>query len=111
MNKMKDKIIETLQEIEIKQNIIAVYACESGSRARGFPSRDSDYDVRFLYLHPVNWYLSIEEKRDVIEYPIDNQLDINGWDLKKALALFRKSNPPLAAGIKVPVTSKLAVTF
>lgn len=97
---MKEKIIEILQEIEIKQDVIALYACESGSRAWGFPSRDSDYDVRFLYLHHVEWYLSIDKKRDVIEYPIDTQLDINGWDLKKALALFRKSNPPLAAEAK-----------
>ncbi|MCI0552911.1 MAG: nucleotidyltransferase domain-containing protein [Anaerolineae bacterium] len=103
MNKMKGKIIETLQEIEIKEGVIAFYACESGSRAWGFPSRDSDYDVRFLYLHPVDWYLSIGEKRDVIEYPIDNQLDINGWDLKKALRLFRKSNPPLLEWLNSPI--------
>ena len=60
-----------------------------------FLSKDSDYDVRFLYVRPVDWYLSIAEKRDVIERPLTDQLDINGWDLKKALELFRKSNPPL----------------
>lgn len=74
-----------------------LYACESGSRAWGFPSKDSDYDVRFIYVRPVDWYLSIFDKRDVIEYPISDMLDINGWDLKKALNLFRKSNPPRRA--------------
>ena len=49
----------------------------------GFPSKDSDYDVRFVYMHPVEWYLSIHDKRDVIEYPISDDLDISGWDIKK----------------------------
>ena len=56
---------------------------ESGSRAWGFPSKDSDYDVRFVYIHPVEWYLSIHDKRDVIEYPISDDLDISGWDIKR----------------------------
>ena len=92
---MKDKIVENLQKIEAQDDVEIFYACESGSRAWGFPSKDSDFDVRFLYVHPVDWYLSIAEKRDVIERPLTDQLDINGWDLKKALELFRKSNPPL----------------
>ena len=49
----------------------------------GFPSKDSDYDVRFVYIHPVEWYLSIHDKRDVIEYPISDDLDISGWDIKR----------------------------
>ncbi|GFP31587.1 uncharacterized protein HKBW3S34_02508, partial [Candidatus Hakubella thermalkaliphila] len=74
------------------------YACESGSCAWGFPSANSDYDVRFLYARPVEWYLSIADMRDVIECPVNDQLDINGWDIKKALQLFRKSNPPYLNG-------------
>jgi predicted nucleotidyltransferase len=88
-----------LQEIEASENVRIVYACESGSRAWGFPSADSDFDVRFLYVHTAEWYLSIHEKRDVIEHPVDDGLDISGWDLKKALLLFRKSNPPFWSGL------------
>ena len=101
---MKEKIIESLQKIEAQENVAIFYACESGSRAWGFPSKDSDYDVRFLYVRPVDWYLSIAEKRDVIERPLTDQLDINGWDLKKALELFRKSNPPLLEWLDSPIT-------
>ena len=81
------------------------YACESGSRAWGFPSKDSDYDVRFLYAHPRPWYLSIdvERKRDVIERPITDEIDLSGWDLRKALQLFRKSNPPLLEWLQSPL--------
>ena len=100
---MKEKIIESLQKIEAQENVAIFYACESGSRAWGFPSKDSDYDVRFLYVRPVDWYLSIAEKRDVIERLLTDQLDINGWDLKKALELFRKSNPPLLEWLDSPI--------
>ncbi|HTY22758.1 MAG TPA: nucleotidyltransferase domain-containing protein, partial [Desulfomonilaceae bacterium] len=92
---MEESVRNHLGKIEADENIRVVYACESGSRAWGFPSVDSDYDVRFIYIRPVEWYLSIDEKRDVIERPIDAGLDISGWDLRKALQLFRKSNPPL----------------
>jgi len=92
-----------LTEIEAENNIKIVYACESGSRAWGFPSANSDYDVRFLYIRPIEWYLSISEKRDVIEYPINEQLDISGWDLKKALYLLQKSNPTLLEWLGSPI--------
>lgn len=100
---MNDAILSHLNEIEQAHHVAILYACESGSRAWGFPSVDSDYDVRFLYLHPTRWYLSVEEKRDVIEVPIDKKLDITGWDLRKALRLFRKSNPPLLEWLGSPV--------
>ena len=92
-------------EIERTEGVRLLYACESGSRAWGFASTDSDYDVRFLYLRPREWYLSIdvERRRDVIERPIDGLLDINGWDLRKALGLFRKSNPPLLEWLHSPI--------
>ncbi|MHC4214967.1 MAG: nucleotidyltransferase domain-containing protein [Planctomycetota bacterium] len=102
---MKEKILQALASIEEKSDVKILYACESGSRAWGFESTDSDYDVRFIYLHRPNWYLSIniESKRDVIEIPIDGVLDINGWDLRKALKLFRKSNPPLYEWLGSPI--------
>lgn len=100
---MEEAIRSRLDAIEAGENVRIVYACESGSRAWGFPSADSDYDVRFLYVRPAEWYLSIDEKRDVIECPVENGLDVNGWDLKKALRLFRKSNPPLLEWLGSPI--------
>ena len=98
-----DLIRDQLAIIETEENVRVIYACESGSRAWGFPSADSDYDVRFVYLHPRDWYLSVAEKRNVIEPPISEGLDLNGWDLRKALQLFRKSNPPLLEWLGSPI--------
>lgn len=97
---MKELIQKKLKDIEKESQIKILYAVESGSRAWGFPSKDSDFDVRFIYIHQSNWYLSIDPqgfgtKRDVIEMPINDLLDISGWEITKALRLFRKSNPPL----------------
>ncbi|RKN77070.1 nucleotidyltransferase domain-containing protein [Paenibacillus ginsengarvi] len=103
MSSYHQQILTELERIEREENVRILYACESGSRAWGFPSQDSDYDVRFLYVRPVDWYLSIFEKRDVIERPISGMLDINGWDLRKALNLFRKSNPPLLEWLQSPI--------
>jgi predicted nucleotidyltransferase len=100
---MRERILERLAEIEHSEGVRVLYACESGSRAWGFPSADSDYDVRFLYLHPADWYLSIEDRRDVIERPVQELIDLSGWDLRKALRLFRKSNPPLLEWLGSPI--------
>jgi predicted nucleotidyltransferase len=102
---MKERIQSTLLDIEHAEGIHVFYACESGSRAWGFASHDSDYDVRFLYVRPKDWYLSIdlEDKSDVIERPASGALDIAGWDLRKALKLFRKSNPPLLEWLRSPI--------
>ncbi len=102
---MHKKIIANLKSIEEKENITILYACESGSRAWGFPSSDSDYDVRFIYVRPTEWYLRVDYEycRDVVEQPINDLLDINGWDLKKALKLMRKSNPALVEWFNSPI--------
>lgn len=100
---MQTRIRHQLNRIEEEENVRILYACESGSRAWGFPSQDSDYDVRFLYVHEPEWYLSVFDRRDVIERPIDDLLDISGWDLRKALRLFRKSNPPLLEWLQSPI--------
>ena len=102
---MREEIIRRLKQIEEEESVTIDYACESGSRAWGFPSADSDYDVRFIYHHPRDWYLSIdlEDKSDVIERPINDELDISGWDLRKALQLLRKSNPPLLEWLSSPI--------
>lgn len=102
---MEQRITERLNDLARDEEIRIIHACESGSRAWGFPSRDSDYDVRFIYLRPLDWYLSVDActRRDVIELPIDNMLDINGWDLPKALRLLRRSNPPLLEWLGSPI--------
>ncbi|WHY87062.1 nucleotidyltransferase domain-containing protein [Neobacillus novalis] len=97
---MRDIILTSLKKIEEDFHVKILFACESGSRAWQFPSKDSDYDVRFIYVHKKEEYLAIDpigigSKRDVIELPINDLLDITGWELTKALRLFRKSNPPL----------------
>ena len=103
MDNMNAVITEQLRNIEREEQIVILYACESGSRAWGFSSEGSDYDVRFLYVRPVEWYLSIFDKRDVVERPISPMLDFSGWDLKKGLNLFRKSNPPLLEWLESPI--------
>lgn len=100
---MTDIILENLVRIEQENNVRILYAAEFGSRAWGFASQDSDYDVRFIYIHPLEWYLSISDKRDVIECPISGDLDICGWELRKALGLFRKSKPPLLEWLGSPI--------
>lgn len=90
---IKKNIFQALEEIEATENVRIFWACESGSRAWGFPSTDSDYDVRFLYIHPTDWYLSIDDPRDVIEKP-GEVLDLSGWEIRKALKLLSKYNPP-----------------
>ncbi len=99
------RVQRILDELQVANKVSVVYACESGSRAWGFASQDSDYDVRFLYVHPRSWYLSVnlEQKRDVIERITEDALDISGWDLRKALRLFRKSNPPLLEWLGSPL--------
>lgn len=108
---MHQKIVSELKRIEENNNVRIIYACESGSRAWGFPSKDSDYDVRFIYIHPVDWYLSIQEKRDVIEIPVNDLLDINGWDIRKSLKLLRKSNPPLLEWLESPMVYRERYTI
>src|SRR5437879_13444130 len=102
---MNNQISDELLAIEERERVRILYACESGSRAWGFPSADSDYDVRFIYVHRPEWYLSVFEKRDVIERPLKDCLDLSGWDIKKALQLLRKSNAPLLEWLGSPIVS------
>lgn len=102
---IKDDILQRLRNAEAEHGVRVLLAVESGSRAWGFSSPNSDYDARFIYVHPRDWYLSVglEEQRDVIEYPIVDDIDINGWDLRKALRLFWKSNPAFIEWIQSPI--------
>ena len=100
---MKEKILQSLRKIEQDNNIKVLFACETGSRAWGFASPDSDYDVRFIYMHNKDWYLSLNEQKDSIELMLDNgELDITGWDLRKSLRLLKKSNISLFERFKSP---------
>ena len=106
---MRDKIDRELDRIEREEGVRVLYAAESGSRAWGFASRDSD--VRFVYIRPEDWYLTLQPGRDFIELPIEEELDINGWDVKKALVLFRKGNPVLLEWLHSPVPYREATSF
>lgn len=92
---VRTRIIQALDEIEAAHQVQVLFACESGSRGWGFASPDSDYDVRFVYVHKLPWYLTVHAPRDVIELPISDKLNVNGWELRKALQLLHKSNPTL----------------
>lgn len=111
INRMQTAIPARLAHIERENNVRILYAAESGSRAWGFASPDSDYDVRFIYAHPVEHYLSIAEHRDVIELPVDSLLDINGWDVRKTLALFRKGNAALYEWLQSPIVYRQDTSF
>ncbi|MBQ1641633.1 MAG: nucleotidyltransferase domain-containing protein [Oscillospiraceae bacterium] len=100
---MQQLIVKKLDEIERQENVRILLAVESGSRAWGFASEDSDYDVRFIYVRPRNDYLRLEKFRDVIELPLEGELDINGWDLDKTLRLLRSSNPTLFEWFSSPI--------
>jgi predicted nucleotidyltransferase len=98
-----ENIKRKLLEIEKEHKVKILYAVESGSRAWGFESADSDYDVRFVYVHNRNWYLNILPKKDVIEYSILDEFDYSGWDLRKTLFLVNKSNPVFFEWLKSPI--------
>ena len=100
---MRKIIIEKLQQIEKQENVRILHAVESGSRAWGFESPDSDFDVRFIYVRPRDYYLKLEQTRDVLEFPINDLLDVNGWDLQKALRLLHRSNPSVFEWFKSPI--------
>ena len=100
---MRQIICEKLDQIEQRENVRILHAVESGSRAWGFASPDSDYDVRFLYVRPREYYLRLDKQRDVIEWQLDDTLDINGWDLQKALRLLHSSNPTLFEWTNSPI--------
>ncbi len=108
---MIEIIKSKLKEIEENENIKILYGVESGSRAWGFASPDSDYDVRFIYIRPKEFYLRLDKTRDVIEWQLDDVYDINGWDLKKALQLLHSSNPTLFEWNLSPIVYKTTLEW
>lgn len=106
MRNIRQEILDKLLEIEEKEKVRVLYAVESGSRAWGVESPDSDYDVRFVYVRRREDYLKLEEQKDVIEWQLDEVLDINGWDLKKTLVQFHKGNATLFEWANSPIVYK-----
>lgn len=104
-DQIREEILLRLQRVEREHEVRILYAVESGSRARGFASPGSRHDVRFIHVHPLEWYLSVdlEERRDVIECETADGIGINGWDLRKALQLFRASDPAFVEWLQSPV--------
>lgn len=101
---MNTQIQQKLKDIEAQYGVKILYACETGSRAWGFPSPDSDYDVRMIYMHDIDWYLSLSDKKDTIEFMSeDGELDVTGWDIKKCLKLMWKSNGALLERVQSPI--------
>lgn len=100
---MRERVLAELARIERERNVQVLYACESGSRAWGFASTDSDYDVRFVYVEKPEWFIQVDAARDVIERPLDDELDVSGWELRKTLGLLRKSNPTLLEWLDSPL--------
>lgn len=103
---MDARIKEELKKIEETEDVKIILAAESGSRAWGFASPDSDYDVRFIYVRNRKDYLRLDPVRDVIEWRLDEVLDISGWDVKKALQLLYKSNPAIFEWCGSPIVYK-----
>ena len=108
---MTTRITAALAALEAQHGIRILYACESGSRAWGFPSPDSDYDVRFVYVHPLNWYLGLDEGPDTLNFPVDDELDLAGWELRKTLRLLRGSNAALFEWLQSPIVYHEAPGF
>jgi hypothetical protein len=66
----------------------------------------------FIYIHRLAWYLSIdaEDRPDAIERPVRDAIDMTGWDIRKTLRLFRKSNPPLLEWLQCPIVYRERVS-
>lgn len=104
---MRKAILEQLSAIEREHDVRIIMAVEAGSRALGYASDGSDYDVRFIYVHRAEWYLSISPSRDVIEMPVSETFDCNGWDIRKALQLARKSNISVSEWLHSPIVYRV----
>lgn len=100
-----------LNRIEREQKVVLPLVIESGSRAWGFPSPDSDYDCRFIFVRREEDYLTLFPNRDVIEVPPSGDLDVNGWDLAKALRLMLKGNAVVLEWLRSPIAYRCDPRF
>lgn len=100
---MKEAIAAALDALAEEEGIAILFAVESGSRAWGFPSPDSDWDVRFVYARPSQWHLSLTPGRDTIERSLPGDIDLAGWDARKALNLLLGGNAALREWMRSPI--------
>jgi uncharacterized protein len=100
---MDTEILKALHDIELKEKIHILLASEVGSHAWGYASKTSDFDVRFIYVYPPIQYLEIDNPKEGVDLLIKDQLDLRGWELRKTLRFFRKSNPSLFEALHSPV--------
>jgi len=109
---MKQEIESAIQHLEEELRIKVLFACETGSRAWGFPSPDSDYDVRLIYVHSLDWYLQLSEPKDTLDRMLaDREIDISGWEIRKSLRLLQKSNAALLERIQSPILYQFDDSF
>ncbi len=109
---MHDTILKTLRQLETEHDCRILFAAESGSRAWGFASPDSDYDVRAIYVKPLDWYLSLDAKpKDTFEVMLPGDLDISGWELRKTLRLFGGCNLALCEWLGSPIQYESSQSF
>ena len=108
---MRTEILKGLREFELKENVQILLASEVGSHAWGYASSSSDYDIRFIFVYPPERYLTIDNPKEGIDLVINDQLDFRGWELRKTLRLFRKSNPSLFEALHSPVIYKKDEAF
>ena len=113
MSNVQAEISERLDQIERTHDVRILYACEAGSRVWGFNSADSDYDIRFIYIHRPEWYLHINQQshRQTIQAPIEGVFDFSGWDIRKALCLLNSSNPSLLEWARSPIVYRQDTDF
>ncbi|QQT25740.1 MULTISPECIES: DNA polymerase beta superfamily protein [Sphingobacterium] len=108
---MRDRILKKLNEISVAENIKILFACESGSRGWKFPSIDSDYDVRFIFVRKPDAYSTIFPAVMDLQFPIHEDLDMYGWDLRKVLTLLYSSNATPFEWIQSPIVYCQELTF
>lgn len=108
---IEKRIEHLLNDLETKHGVRIHYACESGSRAWGFASPDSDYDIRFIYSHEEEAYLGVSAEKSTIELPLIGDLDPGGWDIRKAALLLGKSNGALNEWLHSPVVYRAEPGF
>ncbi|WP_296354706.1 nucleotidyltransferase domain-containing protein, partial [Winogradskyella sp.] len=108
---MRKEILNKLKQIEQDKSIEILFAVESGSRAWGFASPDSDYDIRFVYKHSKDWYLNLWEQTDTIQFLTEDDLDGSGWDIRKALRLLAKSNASFTGWLFSPIVYRADSDF